>query len=270
MTELNLNAYFAHIGYAGAAEPSLATLRELLWRHPQRIAFENLSPLLGEPVPLDLASLQAKLLGGGRGGWCFEHNLLLRAVLRQLGFEVTGLAARVPGGESPQAAPRSHMLLSVRLPEGVFIADAGFGGQTPTAPLRLQGEVEQPTPHGTFRLNPTADGYGLALRLPQGWSELYHFDLQPQQPADYEYANWYLATHPSSIFRAGLRVARPAPDGRHTLLNGRYQLHGNDGVSRARTLGSVAELREVLREHFGLVAPPGEAVDARLASLLQN
>jgi len=29
-----------------------------------------------------------------RGGYCYEHNLLFRAVLDTLGFETTGLAAR--------------------------------------------------------------------------------------------------------------------------------------------------------------------------------
>ena len=79
--KVNLNAYFERIGFAGSIAPTLATLELILALHPAAIAFENLDPLLGEPVKLDLQSLQRKLLTDGRGGYCFEQNLLLMAML---------------------------------------------------------------------------------------------------------------------------------------------------------------------------------------------
>jgi N-hydroxyarylamine O-acetyltransferase len=94
-TRIDLDAYFERIGYDGERAPTLATLRAIHARHATMIPFENLSPLLRQPVRLDLASLQDKLLHQGRGGYCFEQNLLLRAVLLALGFQVRGLAARV-------------------------------------------------------------------------------------------------------------------------------------------------------------------------------
>lgn len=54
MTSGELDAYFARIGNAGERTPTLATLRAVHARHAEAIAFENLSPLLGLPVPLDL------------------------------------------------------------------------------------------------------------------------------------------------------------------------------------------------------------------------
>ncbi|MGH7057165.1 MAG: arylamine N-acetyltransferase, partial [Acetobacteraceae bacterium] len=81
----DLAAYFARIGYDGAREPTFATLAALHALHPAAIPFENLDSLLGRPVPLDLASLQAKLVGERRGGYCFEQNTLLAAVLGALG-----------------------------------------------------------------------------------------------------------------------------------------------------------------------------------------
>src|SRR5581483_6802547 len=71
---LDLDAYFRRIGYAGARTPTLQTLRALQALHPQAIAFENLDPLLGRPVNLDLGSLQDKIVHSGRGGYCFEQN----------------------------------------------------------------------------------------------------------------------------------------------------------------------------------------------------
>ena len=57
---MNLDAYFQRIGYAGAQTPSLETLRELHLRHAQAIPFENLNPLLKQPVNLDAESLERK------------------------------------------------------------------------------------------------------------------------------------------------------------------------------------------------------------------
>src|SRR3569833_2845993 len=92
---IDIGAYFSRNGYTGSRAPTLETLAGIHLRHPQAIAFENLDPLLKRPVSLQPEALEGKLLRAGRGGWCFELNLLLRDVLRDLGFRVTGLAARV-------------------------------------------------------------------------------------------------------------------------------------------------------------------------------
>jgi N-hydroxyarylamine O-acetyltransferase len=63
--ELDLDAYFRRIGYGGPRDPTLRTLRFIHQRHPAGIAFENLNPLLGWPLPLDLESLQRKLVYDG-------------------------------------------------------------------------------------------------------------------------------------------------------------------------------------------------------------
>lgn len=70
-------------------------MRALHLLHPQAIPFENLAVLLGRPVKLDLASIQRKLVTDRRGGYCYEHNLLLRSVLQTLGFRVRSFAGRV-------------------------------------------------------------------------------------------------------------------------------------------------------------------------------
>ena len=92
---VDLDAYFARIGYRGARAPTLEALTRIHALHVEAIPFENLSPFLGEPVPLDLESLQRKLVAGGRGGWCFEHNLLFSYMLLAMGYGVRRLAARV-------------------------------------------------------------------------------------------------------------------------------------------------------------------------------
>ena len=84
--EANLDAYLKRINYAGSIAPTLETLEMLHRLHPAAIPFENLDPLMELPVRLQLSDIEQKLLFERRGGYCFEHNLLLKAVL-----EVDGL-----------------------------------------------------------------------------------------------------------------------------------------------------------------------------------
>jgi cytochrome P450 len=58
------------------------------------------------------------VIAGGRGGYCFEQNILFRAGLRSLGFRVTSLQARVVRGlEIGAPRPMLHMVLRVDLPD---------------------------------------------------------------------------------------------------------------------------------------------------------
>jgi len=138
----SLSTYFHRVGYTGNASVSLETLQTLHLHHTQAIAFENLNPFLGWPVPLDTASLQEKLVNSRRGGYCYEQNLFFKHVLETIGFRVTGLAARVVWNMTPDVVlPRTHMLMRVEARGESFIADVGFGSLTLTAPLRLQLET---------------------------------------------------------------------------------------------------------------------------------
>lgn len=272
MTEsVDMGAYFARIGYTGSRAPTLETLAGIHLRHPQAIAFENLDPLLKRAISLLPESLEGKLLRAGRGGWCFEQNLLLRDVLQEIGFRVTGLAARVLWN-APEGAvrARSHMLLKV---EGVdstpYIADVGFGGLTLTAPLRLVPDIEQRTPHETFRLvrSGGADNYVLQALVRDAWKPLYSFDLQPQLLIDYQVSNWHLENHPESPFVNNLLAARVEPDRRYGLFNNKLSIHHLGGDTEQTTLSTGAEMREVLERVLRIELPDDPGLDGLLARL---
>jgi N-hydroxyarylamine O-acetyltransferase len=265
---IDLDGYFRRIGYSGSRAPTLETLRALHLRHALGIPFENLDPFLRRPVPLDLPSLEAKLVQRRRGGYCFEHNLLFKHVLETLGFTVTGLAARVLWNQ-PEGTilPRTHMLLRVALDGQDYIADVGFGGQTLTAPMRLIAGIEQATPHEPFRLLEAGEGFLMQALVGGAWRPLHRFDLQEQRLPDYELANWYISTHPESRFVKNLTVALPAPDRRYALFNSEFAVHHLGGPSEHRRLTGAAEVRQVLEEVFGLTLPDGPELDAALARL---
>jgi N-hydroxyarylamine O-acetyltransferase len=266
MTQIDLDAYFTRIGYTGPRAADLSTLTAIHLQHPTAIPFENLNPLLRWPVRLDAASLQQKLVRDGRGGYCYEHNLLLSHVLQRLGFPVKWLAARVlwnvPEGI---VRPRSHMLLLVDLEQGRYVADVGFGGLTLTGPLRLQTEIEQQTPHESFRLIADGEAYVMQARIDGAWRSLYAFDLQEQLLTDYEVVNWYLCNNPESHFITGLVAARADRGCRYALRGIEFAVHVLGGGTERRLLTSVDEVRTALQETFHITLPEGPELDAALA-----
>ena len=77
---LDLSAYLDRIGYRGRLDPSLETLQALVHAHLASIPFEGINPYLGLPVPLDIDSLQDKLVRSRRGGYCHEQGDWFRVV----------------------------------------------------------------------------------------------------------------------------------------------------------------------------------------------
>lgn len=210
----DLSRYFARIGYDGPAAPTLDVLRRLHLLHPQAIPFENLDPLTGARVALDVPAVVAKLVERRRGGYCFEQNKLFHAALSQIGFHVTPLIARVRWQRpADTATAQTHMLLRIDVDGEAWIADVGFGGVTLTAPLRSTPGVRQATPHGVFRLVETElpDEIVCEFETANGWQPVYRFSGKPVEWIDYDAANWFTSTFPASLFvhdLISLRVRR--------------------------------------------------------------
>ncbi|MDY4300712.1 arylamine N-acetyltransferase [Pseudomonas salmasensis] len=248
--------YLQRLGYASPPPPTLQTLRDLQLRHVCTFAFENLSTLMHAPVPIDLPSVERKVLHEGRGGYCYELNQLFLALLLELGFDARGITGRVVIGGPPDAhTGRTHRLSLVTLDGVRYITDVGFGGMVPSSPLQLDTEAPQATAHEPYRLTLNQGSYTLWAQVGEEWRGLYVFDLQTQADIDYEIGNWYVSTHPGSPFVGQLKAALLAPGKRHTLANARYALHYLDQPSEKRTLKSADELLELLRDTFGIRLP---------------
>ncbi len=250
-----LDAYLERTGVPAPLAPSVEALGNLQQAHVGAIPFENLDILLGRPILLDLRSLQAKLVAGRRGGYCFEQNTLFRAVLERLGFEVTSLAARVRNGATA-VRPRTHMLLRVDLPEGPFVADVGFGADGPVRPLPLgEGREHWVGPVG-HRLRREHGLWVLEGNTAGAWVDFYAFTLEPQYPVDFEMANHFTSTHPRSPFVNTLTAQRSWPERRVILRNRDLTVREGRGAETT-TVRDPEHLLEVLEHHFGLVFPPG-------------
>lgn len=248
-----LNAYFARIGWSGSANVNIETLRALHLLHNSAIPFENLDVLLPREMQLDDASLEEKLVTARRGGYCFEQNGLFERALREIGFTVRSLLGRVVLANPSSLPPRTHRLLLVELQGEQWIADVGFGGQTLTAPIRLQADVAQHTPHGEYRLIQEGEDWILQFLHHEHRQSMYRFDLVMQHQSDYLMGNFWSAHWPQSHFRHHLLMCRHLPDGGKFTLTNFHFTHYQDGHAVEQiNLPDVASLYALLQARFGL------------------
>lgn len=211
---------------AVALGATLDSLQSLHLAHRETFLFENLDIQRGLPVRVDMPSITRKFLDEGRGGYCFEHNTLFGGVLKEVGFPVTSLLARVRRGP-PERWLRTHMLLRVVVAGEPWIADVGFGGIGLLEAIPLADGVTATQGGITYTLRRDALHWVLSMH-PAGGAEmdLYEFTEEPQTEGDVEIANHYTSTHPESIFRKSISIQRASREERAILRFGtftRYQ-----------------------------------------------
>jgi len=256
---IDLDAYFARIGYTGPVAPALEVLNDVMHAHVQSVPFENLDVLLGRGIDLAPEALHRKIIEQRRGGYCFEQNGLLLLVLGAIGFTVTPLSARVRYQRPRDYTPaRTHLFLRVEIDGAPWIADVGVGGLSLTSAIRLDLEGEQPTRHEHRRIVRERGRFFHQVRFGDEWHDVLEFTGEEMPLIDRELANWFTSTHPQSHFKNRLIAARALPDGgRLTLLNRELTTRSRSGEAHTRLLVDPAELVTVLDEQFSLQFPAG-------------
>jgi N-hydroxyarylamine O-acetyltransferase len=260
----DLPAYLGRIGYDAPTRPDHATLAGLLAAHMNAIHFENIDVLLGRPIRLDLASLQEKMIVNRRGGYCFEQATLFLAALRAIGFDATSRTSRVILVLKPDQAPRGHMYIQVRLPEGDFIADPGLGGLGCRTPIPFDGA---PAREGdeSFSIVRDARGLVLTIKAPDRTIEAWISGFDADNWIDFEVANHWFATHSASPMVNRLMLRAMTPQGRITVMNRDVTIRQNGAASASR-LGDRAELRRLVADHLGFDCPELETLRVPTAS----
>jgi N-hydroxyarylamine O-acetyltransferase len=255
----DLDAYLSRVGYDGPTKPDLASLGGLLAAHMNAIPFENIDVLLGRPIRLDLEALQKKMVTGRRGGYCFEQATLFLAALSALGFEATPRTARVILVLKPEAAPRGHMYLAVRLPEGEFVADPGLGGMGCRAPIPLDG---RPAREGDEIWSIRTENRRRVLQVesPERRIDAWIAGFDEDNWVDFEVGNHWFSTHPASpmVNRMMLRAMIPG-GGRVTVMNREATIRANGEIQR-RELADRTDLRRLVRDYCGFDCPEIETM----------
>jgi N-hydroxyarylamine O-acetyltransferase len=260
------DAYLRRIGLDPADKPAWQAVHRA---HATTIPFENLDSHRGIAVSLEQADLERKLVTSRRGGYCFEHNLLLASALEHMGLEVEPMLARVRAGGAPrETRPASHLVLRATDRDGgQWHADVGFGLGTLLDPIPFGPAGVHEQSGWSFQVVEDGDELVLQTLGPDGWTDVYSFLPRPSFRIDIEVSNWWVCTNPASPFVSGLIVSVSHDDGRREALY--------DWAGPVLTLASSPEGREatevrreaipsLLAQRFGLpgfdLGPDGRVV----------
>jgi N-hydroxyarylamine O-acetyltransferase len=255
---MRLTSYLERLGVTGRLHADLDTLRRVHLAHRETFLFENVTIQSGGAIRLALEDLERKFLDERRGGYCFEHNTLFAAALRDIGFAPITLLGRVRRGP-PERRCRTHMVLQVpqvpRVPPvpGVpqVLCDVGFGGLGLLEPIELRDGATATQGGFEYRLRREDRLWVLSARdATGGVMDLYEFTDDPQTPWDVEVANHFTSTHPESVFRRALTIQRSSRHERvilrtDTLTRYRDGRPSEESIDRAR-------LAPLARELFGV------------------
>jgi N-hydroxyarylamine O-acetyltransferase len=252
------SAYLERLGVGGRRAPTLDTLRLVHRAHLTRVPFENLDIHLGVPIRLDARAFADKLTCRSRGGFCYDLNGALAALLAFLGFEVDLLEARVYGADG-LGGRFGHLALSVRLGEAAYLTDVGFGRGGFDEPLAF-GQGHHNDTAGSFELREAESG---GLDLVCDGALQYRVVRTPRALVDFQEGCTFHQTSPDSGFTRGTVCSIRTATGRVTLA-GRVLIETTAGERHEQELSSDAFGR-ALRERFGVTLSDADL--ARLAQL---
>ena len=263
---LDLDAYLARIGMS-AQPPSRVGLDGLLEAHVRTFTFDNIDVLLEQHAGVSIDSVQAKFVGRGRGGYCFEHSTLFAAALERLGYDVERRLGRVG---DPNERARTHCVVIVTLEGQRLLADPGFGYSTLRS-IPLADGVEDDYCGRALRVRQVPEGSGRAWELYRraagDWEFMHAHDELPVRPVDMVHGHHYTSTFPTSIFRQMLMVAGQVGDRHLTLTESTVSVRRAGEPTEHRQI-DADELRHFLRElNVPLVDDEEERLMKRIAEL---
>ena len=253
---MDISLYLDRLRYFEPLKPDAQTLRGLHLMHMRNVPFENLDIARKRPIRLTEEDLWNKIVVQGRGGFCYELNGMFAWLLRQIGFQVTYLNARVFNEKDGSLGiDFDHLALLLEIPGQAerWLADVGFGDSF-NEPLRFEERREQTQGLRAYRVDQATDGFVVWQRNYNGsWARHYYFDLQPRRfPAEYEAACLYHQTSPRSSFTRGSIISKATPTGRVSLENGRLIITEN-GLRSERPIENRAEYNALLKHYFDIV-----------------
>ncbi len=247
----DIDAYLSRIGYHGFTIPTGETLCAIHRAHLLAVPFENLDIGLRREIPCDEDAAVRKIVTRKRGGFCYEMNGAFGALLREMGFHITLLSARVAREDGSEGPEFDHLTLRVDLEE-LWLADVGFG-ESFLDPLRLEIGLEQEQAGKIFRLVEECQRIQLQMREPgKAWKNQYSFAPTPRRLEDFASMCRYHQTSPESHFTRKRICTKATEDGRVTLADYKLIVTRN-GQREERMLETEEEWRDALNRYFQVV-----------------
>ena len=266
--QMDIDHYLDRIGLDRRPPPTLDGLKAVHAAHLLAVPYENLDVQLGRPVTIERPAIYDKIVNRRRGGWCYEMNGILGWALGELGFDVTRATGAVMRELAGEAVVANHLVLRVALPEGVYLADVGFG-DGPLEPIPVRPGPF--APHGfTYSVEPVDANWWRLRNQPNGGAPSFDFNLAPADETRLAARCTELQTAPDSHFVLNLFCFRHRRDS-ILMLRGRVLrsiLPG--GQYTDRLVESADDLVATFKNDFGLDVPEAASLWPKICTRHQE
>jgi N-hydroxyarylamine O-acetyltransferase len=198
-------------------------------------------------------------------------NGMLGWALGELGFDVTRATGAVMRSQKGEPAEGNHLVLRVALPEGIYLADVGFG-DGPRDPI--------PVAVGAFE----SEGFVFSVARvdanwwrfsndPRGGAPNFDFNLAPADESRLAERCEFLQTSPMSPFVQNLVAQRHTPEGL-AILRGKVLRRLTPTATTEHEIADSGELVRILKDVFALDVPEAASLWPRIlerhAALLEQ
>lgn len=248
---MDVPAYLHRIQYSLPVEPSKTVLFELQKHHLLHIPFENLDIHFGRYIELNINTIFEKIVHQNRGGFCYELNGLFYTLLKEIGFEVKMVSARVHMGDEVYGKEYDHMAIIATIEGQDYITDVGFGSFS-TFPLALQKEEKLRDDDGIFWIDRHNVDYLKVNKMTDtGLIPQYIFKMEGRRLTDFLEMCQYHQSSQESHFTQKRVVSVKTEKGRVTLTNKVLKITENEVVKEISFEGEV-EFADLLWKYFGI------------------
>jgi N-hydroxyarylamine O-acetyltransferase len=245
---MDTNQYLKRIHYSGERTPTLEVLSELQKNHLLHVPFENLD--IYNKIKIDLRDTYDKVVIRNRGGFCYELNGLFYQLLKDLGFPVKMVSARVFDKEKGFGPEYDHMAIITTIGHDNYLVDVGFG-EFAFHPLKIESGLESHDPRGLFRMETTDNiNFVVKKKNPEGdFMREYLFSAMERQSEDFANMCAYHQTNPESHFTQKRICTLPTEEGRITLTGNTLKIKAYGNLTE-KQLANEAEVQQVLAHYF--------------------
>lgn len=261
LTEDQLEAYLDRLGFAEAPAPTLDALNALIYAHQTIIPFETVDMhLCTTPPELTIEAVFDKAITRKRGGYCFELNLLFKALLVKLGFDAHSIFARVMYGQV-ERRPITHRGVLIVIDGVRHYADVGLGGPMAAGALAFDDGVIQHVQGERYVMRELDSGWWAldrfteTLKAEDGEDEparVYTvLEVCPAYAGDNDF--WALnmfCSQPGQRFHVTKVLNLRTESGHVGIDHGVLTIREN-GVKRTRPLDDDESFDRAVEEHFG-------------------
>ena len=249
-----MDKYLKKIGFRGKVELTKESLDRLVQVQLTHVPFENLDVWAKGTCPsLEKVDLFEKIVVHNRGGYCFELNAALAALLSALGYVVKNRFARFLRGEDG-IPPRRHRVLLVECGNDVYVCDVGIGQSAPRYPLLLKEGVVQEQFGETYKFERDAFLGWVLCDLHEGvWRKFFSFTDEDNVESDFLYASYFCENSPESKSNKFNIVSLKTDAGRKTVSDMSYKEFSNDKLIYIEENISEERFDDLLKKEFGLV-----------------